>query len=325
MMRVAVGLLTLAVVLVACRDPARERFFEELEKTYDYLPADVDKSVREAGAKKTDRFAEFVGSDLEKHLPLLREALGDKDRNAFFYYDGSALLIKHSPTRADYAIAVDAIRRCRLQDVAPEAYFSFAHEICQQDVDAYPIVVKMLENPEFGFELPQHAMRVQQRDAVLLCLTAQGEDRWVARLAARLEREKDPLATHTILSCLAAAVAPEAKAALKRFIEREDADPGLQAFASAIVWRLEKEERPPVKLVTKRETFEAFLEKFEAQERMPEADRQLLFEGIYLVRREDEARLRALRRRVARRVSGESLRELAYLTQLLRCSVRARE
>jgi hypothetical protein len=325
MMRVAILLLALAVVLSAGEEQARKRFYDELEKTYDYLPADVDQSVRDEGVRKMERFFAFVASDLETYLPLVREALRDKKQNAYFYFDGSALLIEHSQTKSDYELAVNAISRCRLEDVGRKGYFYFTHKICKQDVDAYPIVVKMLEDPKFGFYLVQHALRVEQPDAVILCLLCQGEERWCARLAARLDQEKDMTATCTILFCLSTAMTKEARAALRRFTERENLDPDLKDYATSLLRGMEKSDLPPREVTWKREEFEVFLKEFEAEGSMPDVERTRMLDGFYLVRKKDEPRIRAARRKAARRVSDEALLELRYLTKLLSCAVLAKE
>jgi hypothetical protein len=193
-------------------------------------------------------------------------------------------------------------------------------------VDAYPIVVKMLEDPKFGFYLVQHALRIEQPDAVILCLLCQGEERWVARLAARLEREKEPMATRTILFCLSTAMTPEAKTALRRFLEREDVDARLKTYATELLQSLEKTSRPPGRQVTStRKQFEAFLKEFEEEGEMPDVEHERLLDGFYLVRKSDAPRIRAARRQVAHRVSDEALYELVYLTQLLRDALLAME
>lgn len=323
-MRTAILVLAASGVLGAGEPTSREKFLKELGKVYNYLPADVEQSVRDAKSKEMDDFWTFVASDLDTYMPLLREALKDEKQNLFFCFDGSALLLEHSKTKADGELAVEAASRCRMTDISAEGYFYFCHRLCKLDVDAYPVVAKILEEPKFTFYVVQHALKVGQKDALLLCIACMGEERWVARFVERLKVEKDPTATRSILFSLGFAATAEADTALKVFSARKDVPDDQKALADALLVK-SKPNLPTRKVASKREDLDRFLKKCEEDGRVPYDTPDLEDDAKALVRKKDEASIRAARRKVARRVSDEALEELEYLTELLRCAIASKE
>lgn len=211
-----------------------------------------------------------------------------------------------------------------MTDISAEGYFHFCHRLCNLDVDAYPVVAKILEEPKFTFYVVQHALKVGQKDALLLCIACMGEERWVARFVERLKAEKDATATRPILFSLAFAATAEADTALKDFSARKDVPDDQKALADALLVK-SKPSPPTRKVASKREDLDRFLKKCEEDGRVPYDTPNLEDDAKALVRKKDEASIRAARRKVARRVSDEALEELAYLTELLRCAIASKE
>jgi len=325
-MRTIAALLVLAVVAVA-KDPdaARAKFLAELHNTYNYLPADVTKEVREQKLEEMKSFFKFFGPDAKTYLPYLREALRAKDANPWFCFDGAGLLVTHSKTTADYRLAVASIRRCRLKDISHRGYFSFTHMLSRKpDVDTYPIIQKMLEDPKFGYYLPRHSMRLGQRDAVALCLMCQDTTSWVKPLAARLATEKDVVALQTIVFALVLAVDPVADKALAAFRDNKEAPAEARAFARQMAdVPGTRSKLPKHEAQSTRADVLAMLGHCAENGRLPYDDDSLMQDALYVLRKEDAGAVRAARRRLAGRVSDESLYEAGYLTMLLRSAVSA--
>ena len=179
----------------------------------------------------------------------------------------------------------------------------------------------MLDEPKFGFYLTQHAMRIAQRDCVLLCALEQGEDRWVPHFAERLPQEQDETAARTILHCLGVAATPAADAALVAFPANEKAPAALRRLA--VVPHVA--DRAGAATTTTREQFDQFLASLESEGRLPYKPAAILVDAFVHVRKADAQALRAGRRKVARRVSDESLGELPYIARLIRAADAATE
>jgi hypothetical protein len=318
------AVLALPAVAAAGEQEARKRFQEEIKKVYNYLPSEVEQSVRDSKVAEMDGFWNFVKSDLDTNLPLLREALRDKDQNIYFCFDGSALLFELSKTPEDLQVIVAAFSRSRIEDVGPKGYFYFLHTICGHDVDVFPVVSNILDHADFHLFVPQHAMRLDQADAVVLCLMRQDERRWVPALARRLGTEKETTAKQTIVLCLGLAVDAEAQAALRKFAETPGVDPEAKDVVGALL-EPAKDKLPERKTTSTRKKLEEFLASCEEKGRVPYEDEPLMQDAPYLVVKRDEASIRTARRKAAKRVSDEAMADIRYLTLLLQCATTSKE
>jgi hypothetical protein len=323
-MRLPAATLVLTAVLVAGEEEASKRFQEELRRVYDYLPAEVEQSVRDRKVKEMDAFWKFVASDLDTNLPLLREALRDPEQNVYFCFDGAALLFEHSKAPDDLKLVVEAFGRSRIEDVGEKGYFYFLHTICGHDVEVAPALARILDHPEFHVLVPQHSMRLEQADCVIFCLMRQDVRQWIPALAKRLETEKDRTAMHTIVVCLGLAVDRDAEAALRKFGETLEEDEETKRVVEMLL-EPSKEKLPERKPTSSREEVEAFLLSSEEKGRVPWDDEATMRDAPYLVVRKDEARIRDARRKAAARVSDEAMEDIRYLTMLLRCAVTSKE
>jgi hypothetical protein len=292
---------------------------------YDYLPAAVELSVRDAKIKEMDRFWAFVAADLDVNLPLLRDALRDEKQNKYFFFDGAALLALHAKDAADWQLAADAVTRCRLRDIGEDGYFYFCHDLAKHGADATAATLKMLEDPDFKLYLVKHSMWLKQPDCVLLCLMQTNEGRWVAPLVKRLSVEKDAAAFATIARCLDFVVTAEADAALQAFAADAKADPKSRLYVNGLIAGAKLSSAPAGSPTTERKEFEALLGQFETDGRakftgVADALRaeKLQTDALHHVRAEDAPRIRAARRKVAARISDEGLDDLAMLTSWLR-------
>lgn len=311
---------------------AREEFFTKLRQTYNYLPADVTREVRKTKLEEMKAFFAFFEKDPKTYLPFLREALIEKGANPWFCFDGATLLYSHSKSVADRKRIVAAIARCRLKDVASRAYYSFTHLLSRSvETDTFPIIAKMLEDPNFGYYLTMHAMRLGQQDSVALCLLSQDEANWVKPLVARLApqkdgTEKDKTAMRTIIYCLMLAVDPIADQALATLIANEKAPQYARKFAQEMTdSQLVRGDLPKRKIKATRENVLAMLKKCAETGRLTYDDEgdSLMRDSFYLVAKNDAELIRRARRRLAWRTSDESLMESGYLTALLRCTLTA--
>jgi hypothetical protein len=318
-------LLAAASALAEEPVPARERFLKELTSVYDYLPYDVAPEVRKAKVAEMDRFWAFVASDLDVYLPLLRDELRNEKQNQYFFFDGSGLLVEHAKDDADWQLAADATARCRRKDVGDKGFFHFLHHLAAHGADVTAATMQMLDEPQFSVVVPQHAMTLRQADCLRLCVLQMDEERWVGPLVKRLAGEKQPAAARSLLRCLADAATPAGDAAIRSAATDAALDAAAREAAAKLAPSCNPPPAPAVGTKCTREQFEWMLSAFESdgkvKTRNAEDDKVLMalqYDAFGLVRAEDVPRVRAARRRAARRISDEGLVDLTFLTRLIR-------
>ena len=302
----------------------RDEFLARIHRIYDFEPSKVSEEDRERKSREMDAFWKKVEENKENLLPDLREALRSDKTSPFFHFDGAQLLVVASPERTDdFQLAADAIARADLKDIQQEVYFRFTHHLATKGADVTAAVEKILGTPDFEAFIPQHALTLRQDRCVLYCMLPMREELYLDKLIARLSNEKEPTAMRSIVLCLSSTVSEKARKALREFAGVAT-DKGLKALAER--GAAYEQDRPPAARVTaRRELLFKFLEDYvERRYEDPSYDfRTYEKEALHLVRREDYARIKELRRRHSARVSDEGLEEIAYLTRLMRIAFTA--
>jgi hypothetical protein len=301
----------------------RDEFLARIHKIYDFEPSKLSIEEREQKSKELDAFWKEVEEDKEKLLPALREALRSDKTSAFFHFDGAQVLIVASPEPADFQLAADAIARADLKDIQQEVYFRFTHHLATRGADVTTAVGKILDSPGFEAFIPQHVLTLDQARCAVYCILPMRDDLYSDQLIARLLKEKDPKATKSILLCLSSTVTEKARKALREF-SSSTTDKELKVLAERGA-AYEKDRPPAAKVSARRELLFKFLEDYlERRDEDPSYDFATYEkEAPYLVRKEDYARIKELRRKHSARVSDEALEEIAYLTRLMRITFTA--
>ena len=83
-----------------------DAFQQEIRKTYNFNPAQMDRGQVQAQSQKLDTFWNNVRQSRAKLLPCLRKALNEEHSDSFFNIDGSMLLVDVDPSRASKALQV---------------------------------------------------------------------------------------------------------------------------------------------------------------------------------------------------------------------------
>ncbi len=255
---------------------------------------------------------------------MLREALLDPDQNRYFLFDGAGLLDKIAAGPADTQAAADAVARTRMDDVGAPGYFRFIHHL---GADAPDAALRILGDPKFAVNLPAHSLRLGQAKCLQLCLLTMDDALWVSKAVARFRSETDRVARRSLLRCLSYAVRPAADAAIRSVAEGDgESDRMLRTLARGALRRA-RVPAPDGAPTTTREQFGAILARCAEDGRVPYEDgaRAVVADALHHVRSADEPLLRKARRKIARRISDESLLELDQVTAWLRRAMAERD
>ncbi len=191
---------------------------------YSFHPAPISDAERRAKSAAMDVFWNDMKAQPEVTTPLLRVELGGPNEPAFFYTDGTELLLDVSKTRNDEELAAATLPRMDLADTQPTAYFQMVHRLAADDEDVTAGALHILDRHDFRVNVPQHAMVLDQRTALMYALLTMREDRWVKPAAARLRTEQSTDGKLALLFALFYAQTDEADAALKA-ISNDPAQP----------------------------------------------------------------------------------------------------
>lgn len=189
-------------------------FGREVAKIYDFAPHELNQKQIDQKSKVLDAFWESVTAKPEVFLPLLRAELQSSGRPAFFYFDGSKLLLSLSKTFDDLRVAAGAIENADLRDVQATDYLLTVHDFAVAGLDTTGLAFKILGDPEFKVIIPAHALTLGQDYSLVYLLLPTDEKYYLAKVASRVKTERDPTAAKSLLLVLSYAVAPEADGAI---------------------------------------------------------------------------------------------------------------
>lgn len=155
---------------------------EDIARIYTFKPSKLSSQEQESKLPALDEFWTKVKADTTKYLPQLRYELKQTGHNPFFYYDGSALLLSLSQTFADKELAAAAISKCELDDISQKLYVTLLNTLAQENVDVTAAAIKILQDENFSFFIPQHAMTFNQGYCLTYMLLPQKDRRYVDTL-----------------------------------------------------------------------------------------------------------------------------------------------
>jgi hypothetical protein len=162
-----------------------QTFSEDIDGIYNFKPAKLSDKEQEAKLPALDKFWDKVKGDTAKYLPQLRYELGQDKHNPFFYYDGSTLLLSLSKAITDKELAVKAIARCDLDDISQKAFVTMLSRLAHEGIDVTPAAIKILNDDEFSFFIPQHSMTFNQGYCLTYMLLPQKTNGYIDTLISK--------------------------------------------------------------------------------------------------------------------------------------------
>lgn len=183
---------------------------------YDFHPSALTNAGRTEKSAEMDSFWGDIKGNTDKTLPLLRVELRDATQGSFFLTDGSELLLSLSKTPDDKQLAADAFARTDLRDTQSSMYFSTVHNLACDGVNTTAAALHILDDPTFKVAVPQHAMALDERMALMYILLSMKDDVWVKQAEERFSNEKDESAKLALVAAFSYGQTDEADAELKR-------------------------------------------------------------------------------------------------------------
>jgi hypothetical protein len=239
MIRIALALTFswLAAGLAIAEPMSAPEFHSKVVEIYSFEPHKLNKGEIQAKSGELDRFWALVTADAPNTLPLLRKELQDPSNSAFFFYDGSKLLLSLSKDRSDHALALRAIPKADLQSVEHTDYLRTVHWFASNGFDTRDAALRILAFPNFKAFIPQHVLTLGQNYALIYMLFPMDETLFVADLAARLSSERDARSQQTLLLALRYTATPAGDAAIRKFLDGADNPPEAVAYARKLLER----------------------------------------------------------------------------------------
>ena len=163
--------LALCCLAAASAAPARTSDCEGLKRlvadVYDFRPSRLSESERSLKAEEMDEVWDLVKADPEALIPCLRAMLEDEKADAWFRFDGSALLVEVDPTPESKKLEIACWSRVDLRDAAPEVYVTTLAKLGVEGFDTTAAAEHWLRSPDASYYLPRHALRVGHREGAV--------------------------------------------------------------------------------------------------------------------------------------------------------------
>lgn len=239
----AVRVLASLVVLLTgsslahAQSTAAADFHAEVAALYGFEPHKLPRAEMQAKSSQLDQFWTAVKADPSRNLPLLRKELENPANSAFFFYDGSKLLLALSTDRSDQTLALHAIAKADLHGIQSADYVRTVQALGSKGLDTREAAFRILAFPDFKAFIPQHSLTLGQDYSLICMLFPMDETLFVADLATRLATEPEVRTQKSLLLALWYAVTPAANSAVKAFADNQGKPAEATAYAKSLLDR----------------------------------------------------------------------------------------
>ena len=234
----AFAALLLIAAVPAIADPiSQPDFHSKVVELYSFEPHKLASAEMQAKSGQLDQFWAMVKADPPNTLPLLRRELETPSNSAFFFYDGSKLLLALSTDRSDQALALRSIAKADLRGVQRSDYLNTVHWIASKGFDTREAAFRILAFPDFKAFIPQHALTLGQDYSLICMLFPMDETRFVSDLATALSAERSPQTQKSLLLALWYTATPAGNAAIKAFANNPDNQSEATTYATSLMER----------------------------------------------------------------------------------------
>lgn len=231
-------LLTCIATVLAFAEPiSAPDFHSKVVELYSFEPHKLANAEMQAKSGKLDQFWAMAKADPSSTLPLLRTELENPSNSAFFFYDGSKLLLALSADRSDRALALRSIAKADLQGVQHSDYLTTVHRFASEGFDTRDAAFRILAFPDFKAFIPQHALTLGQDYSLICMLFPMEETLFVSDLSTRLAAESNAGTQKSLLLALWYAAIPAGNTAVKAFADSQNDRPEAVAYAKALMER----------------------------------------------------------------------------------------
>ncbi len=174
---------------------------KEVDSIYNFKPSKLTDKEKEQQMPALDKFWDKVKGDTILYLSELRKELKKDGHNPFFYYDGSSLLLSLTNRKEDKELAIEAIAKCDLDDISRRIYVKTLNRLANEGFEVTKPAIKILNNDNFSFFIPQHAMIFNQGYCLTYLLLPQQDTKYVDTLIT-IFRTLKPSSQKSIITTL---------------------------------------------------------------------------------------------------------------------------
>lgn len=236
---------SLLVLLVAsgvarAESTATTDFHAKVVALYSFEPHKLQRAEMQAKSSQLDQFWTAAKADPSKTLPLLRDELKNPSNSAFFFYDGSKLLLTLSAERSDQVLALRSIAKADLNGIQLGDYLRTVQALGSKGLDTREAAFRILAFPDFKAFIPQHALTLGQDYALIYMLFTMEEARFASDLVTRLAAASNVQAQKSLLLALWYTVTPAGDAAVKAFADNPGKPEEATAYAKSLLERTAK-------------------------------------------------------------------------------------
>ncbi len=177
-------------------------FHSLITSLYHFSPHTLTDLEQKSKSSELDKFWQEVKGYPKQYLSLLRKELSNYNNPAFFFYDGSKLLLSLSQSPEDKQLVLQAIAHCDLKDVQNGDYLQTIHSFAFEGLNTADAALHILDYPNFQVFIPQHSLTLGQADALLFMLLPTDESFYLQKAASRLKKETNAISKMSLLFLL---------------------------------------------------------------------------------------------------------------------------
>ena len=212
--------VSFAIAANAIGTPISESdFHSKVVAIYSFEPHKLKEDEMKIKSGQLDEFWSSVKADTTSNLPLLRKELSNPSNSAYFFYDGSKLLLSLSTEKDDQALALRSIPKADLTGLQPTDYLRTVHWFAQNGFDVREAAFRILAYPNFKAFIVQHALTLGQNYSLIYMLFPMDESVFLTDLASRLVAENNVQSQKSLILALWYTVTPDGSVAIKKFAD----------------------------------------------------------------------------------------------------------
>ena len=295
-------------------------FRELIKTTYNFKPAQLSDSERDAKSAAMDRVWNTMKANSKELLPCLRTALEDPRANSFFRFDGSNLLVELDPSLQSKATQVRSYTSVDLDDVDLRTWVTTLAQRGAEGLDVSEAGARWLAYPKASYYLPEHgAYQVKASEGALFIYGSMDEAQATPALLKIISQANHP-GRENALWILMSQATPESLRALKQ-VDPKGFSKKAQGSLSALL-RNPQLLKPRAKPKSSREEFiKAFQgmvagdwSKFEALvEKVPDGEKDV----VAVLKTEDLPLVRRVRRLIIANANPHAMEYYNSFTSIL--------
>lgn len=180
-MKILIPLIVILTIVLTASTSAQS-ISNEIDSIYNFKPSKLKRQEQESKGVVMDKFWNKIKTDTTKFMPMLREELQTNAHNPFFYFDGSSLLLSLTNNREDTILSIDAIAKCDVKDISRRMFVTIINKFAHQGFDVTKPALKILDEENYHFFIPQHAFDFNQGYCLTYMLLPQNNIRYIDTL-----------------------------------------------------------------------------------------------------------------------------------------------